>query len=823
MTASDQVSAGPLDEAMAGLELDIDALVAATEAVLAQELTWFPVRHHSPTAARHVGRLIRRRKPKLVLIEGPAQANAVIPHLIDPATKPPVAIYCSYRDDDDVLGLAGISSPAPDVPARFASWFPMLDYSPELVAMRTAAKVGAEIAFIDLPFHAQLRAREAAKQDDAEDEADEPPQPPEALHSWEEAVVDSNLYQRLTELAGYRSWDEAWDALFELGDEGDDVLAFRRRLALFCAAARATVPRARLEADGTLPRERFMARQIRAELEARGLEPKDAVVVCGGFHLFLEMDDPVEPPEAPPGTVHSTVTPYSFYRVSELSGYQAGNRAPRFYQRLWERGDHVDALLDQTIAVFEAARRRGEPHSAADAIAVTHHTRMLAGFRARSQPVLDDLHDALLTCCVKGTPTDEGAHLLAAMDAAAIGKRIGKVTGAIGRLPILRDFHDQLERHELEETIAEEGSTRLTLDTRDAADRGRSLFLRRLDWLDVGFASPIEHGGLGGALFSERWMVAWSPNVEPNLIELNLYGDTIEAATLSKLEEALARAGQDAATVGQQLVDAVDLDLPHLLPRAEAACATALDEDSRLISLGQAFVHLRVVARVAEHRASTASLATLPELLQRAFARACFAIGDAASSPDDDHPALIEALKALAEAVIADPDDYDRELLVDHLTLAAADSPVPRLRGVFLGTLAELRALDADQLAAEVASYALLTQERLVEAGALLEGMLVASRTSILLGADALVGAIDQLLDAAEWTSFLTMLPSLRAAFEHLHPAQRDALAETVAARFGLREGRQALRAPLETSDGAAVAIARADARVAAILEAWGL
>ena len=57
---------------------------------------------------------------------------------MDAKTRPPVAIYSSYRDDDNVLGLAGIESPAADIPARFACWYPLLAYSPEYVAMAAA-------------------------------------------------------------------------------------------------------------------------------------------------------------------------------------------------------------------------------------------------------------------------------------------------------------------------------------------------------------------------------------------------------------------------------------------------------------------------------------------------------------------------------------------------------------------------------------------------------------------------------------------------------------------------------------------------------------
>src|SRR5918912_551850 len=142
--------ADPLDRVSGRLPLDADALRARVESVLAEAPFWFPVRHHSPAVALHLEHALLARKPRLIFLEGPSQANDLIPHLIDPQTRPPVAIYCSYRDDGNVLGLAGIASPPPDVPARFASWYPLLAYSPEYVTLLTARRLGAEVVFIDL-------------------------------------------------------------------------------------------------------------------------------------------------------------------------------------------------------------------------------------------------------------------------------------------------------------------------------------------------------------------------------------------------------------------------------------------------------------------------------------------------------------------------------------------------------------------------------------------------------------------------------------------------------------------------------------------------
>src|SRR5262245_13904260 len=129
--------------AAADAGLDAADIARQVEAVLADPLYWFPVRHHSPSTARHVQAALRARRPKVVFIEGPAEANELIRYVVDAKTEPPVAIYSSYRDDDNVLGLNGVLSPADDIPARFAVWYPLTAYSPEYAAMKTAQAIGA--------------------------------------------------------------------------------------------------------------------------------------------------------------------------------------------------------------------------------------------------------------------------------------------------------------------------------------------------------------------------------------------------------------------------------------------------------------------------------------------------------------------------------------------------------------------------------------------------------------------------------------------------------------------------------------------------------
>mgnify|MGYP001575522663 CR=1 FL=1 len=570
-----------------------------------------------------------------------------------------------------------------------------------------------------------------------------------------------------------------------------------------------------------------MVRTIEAELARRRIAPADAMVVCGGFHLFLDRRDPVPPPEPPRGTVYTTVVPYSYYRVSELSGYSAGNRAPQFYQTVWEHleeGRSLDeALTAHVVATVRKARKEGEPLSSADAIAIRHQAGLLARLRGRTRPVLDDLHDAFVTCAVKGDPAEEGQVVLAAIDAADIGTRVGKVTTKLGQLPIVADFYDQLDRLELGGVLGKDKKLSRRLDKRKEDDRRVSVLLHRLRFLDVPLAARADEprpGATPATIFQEEWRLGWSPKVEEALIERNLYGESIEKAALARLEERLRTSGGQAGETCRTLVLSLDMDLPDLVPRLEDACGRAIDADGRFVSLAEALVHLLVLDQHAVYRGLRREV--LGDLVARAFGRAALAIPGVANAPREEEADVARSLAALAEALLSRPGEaLDRTLFVEQVKAAARDSSVAFLRGVFLGTLAEIRAIEPREQAAELSAYARAAPARRAEAGEFLDGIFAVSRTSILLGAPDLVAAIDELLRAGDWDDFLVMLPRLRGAFERLHERQRDSFAARVAERYGIEESETLTR--IDGTLAAGALFARIDARVAEILADWRL
>ncbi|PQM44969.1 hypothetical protein C1Y40_04867 [Mycobacterium talmoniae] len=142
------------------------------------------MRHHSPACARLVVAEIERLHPAHVLIEGPCDMNGRLDEL-DAGHRLPIAVY-SY------LSAPGVHR---------GSWSPLAEHSPEWQALRVGRRLGAQVAFIDLPaWHdafAELSNRYA---DDADAQAER------RAEAYTAAVARQ---------LGVDSRDALWDHLFE--------------------------------------------------------------------------------------------------------------------------------------------------------------------------------------------------------------------------------------------------------------------------------------------------------------------------------------------------------------------------------------------------------------------------------------------------------------------------------------------------------------------------------------------------------------------------------------------------------------------------------
>ena len=226
-------------------------------------VTYLPVRHHSPACAARIRRWIAANRPASVLVEGPGSFTPLIPHLVDPECRSPVAFYTYFLDRGNRLGK---TTEAQRSPARFAGFYPMCDYSPEMVALRDGHAVGARLRFIDLDYGEQVLVREKIASPE-----DEPPR--RELLADDPHLAHSRYLKELAARLGCRDFNEIWDHVFEAAFDLDDD-AFVERLLTYCALARAEHSPEDLRADGTEAREAYMAAAVIEELERNRTEKR---------------------------------------------------------------------------------------------------------------------------------------------------------------------------------------------------------------------------------------------------------------------------------------------------------------------------------------------------------------------------------------------------------------------------------------------------------------------------------------------------------------------------------------------------------------------
>jgi len=99
----------------------------------------FGIRHHGPGCARSLRSALEALEPDIVLVEGPPDAQDVLPLLTHEEMKPPVALLIYVPDDP-----------------RKAIYYPFTHFSPEWQALRYALQRKIPARFMDLPQAIQL-------------------------------------------------------------------------------------------------------------------------------------------------------------------------------------------------------------------------------------------------------------------------------------------------------------------------------------------------------------------------------------------------------------------------------------------------------------------------------------------------------------------------------------------------------------------------------------------------------------------------------------------------------------------------------------------
>lgn len=728
----------------------------------------FGIRHHGPGCARSLLRALAELKPDCLLIEGPPEADSLLPLLVHADMRPPVALL-SYCPEQPQLAL----------------YHPFAVFSPEWQAAHWGLSAALPVRFIDLPVAHTLALTQAQRLQQAAEtpETSAPAEPtataakatdaaPAAAPAAALAPERGDPLQWLAQAAGYADSEAWWNQMVEERGDGEHLFA---AIAEAMLVLRAEWGERDLDADETRRetlREAHMRQSIRAA-QKEGFER--IAVVCGAWHLGgLRAQTSAKADQAllkglAKVKVQTTWVPWTYRHLARASGYGAGIEAPGWYEHLWLSGDSRQPRAIGWLArVARLMRQRDLDCSSAHLIEAARLADALAALRERPAPGLDELHEASRTVLTMGDETV--LHFI--FDALVVGDRLGQVPPEVPTVPLQRDLEQIQKTLRLKPEATQK---MLDLDLRNGTDLARSHLLHRLLLLDLPWGSLAKVGQSARGTFHEIWSLQWQPEYLLRLIEASQWGQTVLQAATARAIELCAEHGTLSAL--SALLDRVllaDLDA------AVTAATRALEDRAALtgdaLQLLAALPPLGNVFRYGNVRQTDATLVgqVLDRLIVRAAVSlplACGAIDEAAAEALRDK--LLGAHAAIGLRQGAEQTAVWQQALGQIATQVGAHA---LLQGLAVRLLHGDGVWSAEQVA-QALSLNLSAGTEPAKAAAWLDGFL--NRNAVLLLHDRPIWQLvnDWLVGLTE-DHFVRVLPLLRRTFSVFGPGERRDLGQ---------------------------------------------
>ncbi|MFI0911613.1 DUF5682 family protein [Streptomyces abikoensis] len=712
------------------------------------------VRHHGPGSARAVRAALDRCRPTAVLIEGPPEADALVPLAAEQDMRPPVALLAHVAGE----------------PGRAAFW-PFAEFSPEWVALRWALAHGVPARFIDLPA-AHTLALGAGGGAGRGPERDASP----------EGVGPRT--DPLAVLAGAGGYDdpEAWweDVVEHRRGEGDALAPFEVVAEAMGELRSALGEEEDLEHDAV--REAHMRLKLR---EARREFGGAVAVVCGAWHVpaLAERRTVAADRQALKGLPKAKVeigwVPWTHRRLSRHSGYGAGITSPGWYGHLFRVPDRpVERWMTDVARLLRA---EGHPVSSAHVIEAVRLAETLAAMRGRPLAGLAETVDAIRAVMCDGSDVP----LALVRDRLVVGDVLGEVPDAAPASPLQRDLDRQRRALRLKPEAA---ARDCEFDLRKDTDAARSRLLHRLRLLGVDWGEPLpSRGGLG--TFRESWRLCWEPELSVRIAEAGVWGTTVEGAATAKAES-LARDATALAEITSLAERCLLAGLPDALPVVMRALADRAALDSDAGHLAQALPALVRSVRYGDvRRTDTAALAEVAAgLAERVFVglpAACAGLdADAAAEMrahvDGVHQAVALLAGTADEPSTVAPGLRDRWAAVLKV-LAERDTLPGGIRGRATRLLLDDGRLPHER-AARLMGLVLSAGTPPAEAAAWIEGFLGTGGSGgmLLVHDERLLALVDGWLTAVPPDAFTGVLPLLRRTFSAFEPGVRRTLGDHI-------------------------------------------
>lgn len=745
----------------------------------------FGIRHHGPGSARSLLAALERLEPDCVLIEGPPEADELLPMVLDAEARPPLALLIY----------------AVDHPSR-ATYYPMAHFSPEWVALRFAVERELPVRMMDLPQAIQFaitRHTEGAAEEEATGSEPPPTSPdPDPSDTADQGSGESDVRENelrgdpiswLARAAGYADGERWWDDMIETRqDPGTIFPAIADAMAVLRETADdLSIQLNSLDAETEALREAYMRTTIRATLK----EGRSRIaVISGAWHTPALRDLSGARQDAallrgkPKVKVAATWTPWTYERLSWESGYGAGIVSPGWYEHLWDHSD--SATIRWMSRVARLLREADLDAGSASVIEAVRLAEALASVRERRLPGLDELNEAARSVFCLGNE----APIRLIRNRLIIGDRMGIVPAAAPVVPLQRDIQACQKKLRLKVS----GETELLeLDLRKPLDQERSRFLHRLSLLQIRWGELLWSTGTG--TFRERWNLKWTPELTLAVVQAGVWGNQIEEAARCFLLDRVDRAAGVLDVV--RLIDhALLADLPGVSDQLLTCLLNCAALQADVAPMLEAIPELVRAARYVNVRGTDQEALLL--VAATLLTRCCIGLPGAAASLNTDAAQKLLGQIAGAHASLR---TLDHPAMFDEwLRTLCSLADQPGVHALLAGRCVWF-ALDGGAFQQEDAarrlSASLSPGVPSAQAAHWLEGFLMGN-AELLIHADGLLELIDEWVCGLTPDDFKNYLPLIRRTFSTFERAERRAVGEKLAATQRRRSRTDSQRTDLD-------------------------
>ena len=311
-------------------------------------------------------------------------------------------------------------------------------------------------------------------------------------------------------------------------------------------------------------------------------------------------------------------------------------------------------------------------------------------------------------------------------------------------------------------------------------DLNRSFFLHRMRVLGIHFCKPLVRQQ-DNATWAELWALQWNPEVEIEIVEASLKGDTILQASQLELSTKLHDA-ENLSQTAEILSEAFLCGIPKVVDTAVLAVQNMAADCTAVIDIGNTIGILSSIMRFGDlRRLETSSFIPLMEAL---FLRFCLGLGNEAVCDNSASNDIITSMEKVNAACLSHEFLREEQWITLLGEMADRDDINMKISGFAAAILTE-RGKFTSEVLAELISRRLSKGTPSSDGAGWFEGLSMKNRRS-LISRFSLWEKLFEYVSELDEEEFKPALVCLRRTFSVFSPSEKADIAENIGEILGI-------------------------------------